>query len=296
MHAGNVLSALVAWLVAKSQGGSIVLRIEDLDDQRSRQEHIDAIMADLERLGLTWDEGPLFQSQRTELYEEAMERLSDSLYPCFCSRADLHVRTAPHAGERFVYSGHCKGMPPHEVARLAHERAREGRVAALRLSVPDEEVSFVDIFQGRFSQNLARDVGDFIVRRSDGGFAYQLAVVVDDADMGVTSVVRGIDLISSTPQQIHLARLLDAPIPSYAHLPLLCAYDGRRLAKRNRDATVESLIEAHGTPEGAIGHIAFVAGLTESDDPISCQELLAIHDEDSLAQALGGGRIGIPFA
>ena len=226
MHAGNVFAALAAWLVAKSQGGRMVLRIEDLDAERSKPAYIDAVQRDLEALGLTWDEGPYFQHDRTEAYRAAFDGLAarELVYPCFCTRADLHAASAPHRGEKPVYPGTCRELSAAERASRALERT-----PAQRLRVPHEEVAFTDQVQGSYAQNLAQDCGDFLVCRSDGAFAYQLAVVVDDAEQGVSSVVRGVDLLCSTPQQIYLQSLLGLPHPDYAHVPLLVAERDRRL-------------------------------------------------------------------
>lgn len=280
MHAGNVFAALVAWLVAKSQGGRIVLRIEDLDVDRSKPEFIDAAQRDFETLGLTWDEGPYFQHGRTEAYRCAFDDLASRglVYPCFCTRADLHAASAPHFGEKLVYPGTCRGLD--ETARAA--RARERR-PSFRLIVPEDTVCFEDQVQGSVSQNLARECGDFLVRRSDGLFAYQLAVVVDDAAQGVTSVVRGVDLLSSTPQQMYLQRLLGYSTPTYAHVPLFVSRTDRRLSKRDRDAALDELIARFRSPAGVIGHIAWVAGLIDADEPRMPEELLAEFDLASLA-------------
>ncbi|MFR0706428.1 MAG: glutamate--tRNA ligase family protein [Eggerthella lenta] len=230
MHAGNVFAALTAWLVAKSQGGRIVLRIEDLDAERSKPVYIDAVQRDFEALGLTWDEGPYFQHDRTEAYRAAYDELRERglVYPCFCTRADLHAASAPHRGEKPVYPGTCRHLSDGERAVRAQQR-----MPAQRLIVPDREVAFVDQVQGPYAQNLAADCGDFLVQRSDGAFAYQLAVVVDDAAQGVTSVVRGVDLLCSTPQQLYLQEL-SVCHPVYAHIPLLVAERDRRLSKRPR--------------------------------------------------------------
>ena len=246
MHAGNVFAALTAWLVAKSQGGRIVLRIEDLDAERSKPVYIDAVQRDFEALGLTWDEGPYFQHDRTEAYRAAYDELRERglVYPCFCTRADLHAASAPHRGEKPVYPGTCRHLGDGERAVRAQQR-----MPAQRLIVPDREVAFVDQVQGPYAQNLAADCGDFLVQRSDGAFAYQLAVVVDDAAQGVTSVVRGVDLLCSTPQQLYLQELLGLPHPVYAHIPLLVAERDRRLSKRDRDAALDAALRPHATPQ-----------------------------------------------
>lgn len=275
MHAGNVFAALAAWLVAKSQGGSIVLRIEDLDAERSKPQFVDAVQRDFEALGLTWDEGPYFQHGRAEAYRAALDSLvaRGLVYPCFCTRADLHAASAPHRGEKPVYPGTCRRLTEDERAQRLLERA-----PAQRLAVPDEDVSFTDLVQGAYAQNLARDCGDFLVQRSDGAFAYQLAVVVDDAEQGVTSVVRGVDLLCSTPQQIHLQSLLGLPHPRYAHVPLIVAERDRRLSKRDRDAALDELLARFKTPAGVIGHIAGIAGLAPSCEPATPEELLRAFD------------------
>lgn len=272
MHAGNIYASLMAWLVAKSQGGRIVLRIEDLDRERSKTAYIDQIQRDYEALGLIWDEGPYFQSDRDEAYTEAFERLREAglLYPCFCTRADLHAASAPHRGEKLVYPGTCRNLGSEEIADM---RA-SGRAPGWRLSVDDRIISLVDLIQGPYEQRLDCDCGDFIIRRSDGAFAYQLAVVVDDAAQGITSVVRGVDLLCSTPQQMYLQDLLGLPHPSYAHLPLLTSEQDRRLSKRDRDAALDELLARYGSADAVIGHIAAVTGLASEDAPTTPEELL----------------------
>lgn len=272
MHAGNIFAALMAWLIAKAQGGRIVLRIEDLDAQRSKPAYIDAVQRDFEALGLLWDEGPYFQHDREGAYREAFDRLDGKglLYPCFCSRADLHAASAPHRGEKLVYPGTCRSLTEHERA----ERARL-KDPAIRLAVPHEEIRLHDLVQGGYRQMLDTECGDFLVRRSDGAYAYQLAVVVDDADQGVTSVVRGVDLLCSTPQQMLLQDLLGLPHPVYAHVPLLVAQENRRLSKRDKDASLDALLERFRTPQGIIGHIAWLVGLRDADEAASPLELLA---------------------
>lgn len=284
MHAGNVFAALVAWLVAKSQGGKMVLRIEDLDAERSKPQFIDAVQRDFEALGLTWDEGPFFQHDRQETYQAAFDSLAARglTYPCYCTRADLHAASAPHRGEKPVYPGTCRYLSAVERA----EREAQGRRAAVRLSVPNEERALVDQVQGAYAQNLARECGDFLVRRSDGAFAYQLAVVVDDAAQGVTSVVRGMDLLCSTPQQLYLQELLGAPHPEYAHVPLIVGELDRRLSKRDDDASLDALLERFKTPAGVIGHIAGLTGLAPTGDPITPEELLRTFDVAAFADNL----------
>lgn len=275
MHAGNIYAALSAWLVAKSQGGTIVLRIEDLDRDRSKAEYISAVQRDFELLGLTWDHGPFFQHDRDEAYLEAFSALKRRglVYPCFCTRADLHAASAPHRGEKFVYPGTCRGLTAEQIAVKSVRRA-----PAQRLRVPDDTYSFEDMVQGRYKQNLAHDCGDFLIRRADQAFAYQLAVVVDDAAQGVTSIVRGVDLLCSTPQQLYLQELLGLDHPRYAHIPLLVAEKNRRLSKRDHDAGIEELLARFKTPEAIIGHIAGICGLAPTCDPATPEQLLATFD------------------
>ena len=281
MHAGNVFAALMSWLIVKSQGGRIVLRIEDLDAQRSRAAYADQVQRDFERLGLTWDEGPYFQQGRDEAYRAAFDSLEQAglLYPCFCSRADLHAASAPHRGEKLVYPGTCRNLSAEERRRRSAKRR-----PAWRVCVPARSWSLDDLVQGRYVQNLARECGDFLVRRSDKAFAYQLAVVLDDAAQGVNCVVRGVDLLCSTPQQLFLQETLGLPRPAYAHVPLLVAERDRRLSKRDRDAGIDALLAAYKTPAGVIGHVAYVVGLIGEDEPATPDELLARFDVRTLSQ------------
>ena len=262
IHLGNILCCLLAWLSARRQGGRIVLRIEDLDTARCPRRYADRMVEDLRWLGLTWDEGPetggpngpYYQSERTALYQAALEKLEEKglVYPCFCTRAELHAASAPHREDgQTVYPGTCRSLTPEQAA----ERARR-RAPALRLRVPEEDWGVEDGHMGVYRENLARDCGDFLLRRSDGMFAYQLAVVVDDAAMGVTEVVRGADLLSSTPRQLLLYRLLGLQEPAFYHLPLLLDSDGRRLSKRNADAGLDTLGERYTAPE-ILGKLAF---------------------------------------
>ncbi|MBE6471983.1 MAG: tRNA glutamyl-Q(34) synthetase GluQRS [Coriobacteriaceae bacterium] len=271
MHAGNIFAALMCWLIVKSRGGQVVLRIEDLDVQRSKQSFADQVMSDFELLGLTWDKGPFYQQGRDEAYRAAYAKLEalGKVYPCFCTRADLHAASAPHRGEKLVYPGTCRDLGADEVSRRSEVRA-----PAWRLRVDDRVYSFDDMVQGGFSQQLERDCGDYIVRRSDGLFAYQLAVVVDDAEQGVNCVVRGMDLLVSTPQQMYLQDLLGYERCSYAHVPLIVGEKDRRLSKRDHDAALDELLARFGSAEGVIGHIAWLAGLRSVDEPVSCEELL----------------------
>ena len=265
MHLGNVFSALLAWCSVRHAGGKMVLRIEDLDPDRCRPEYAAQLRRDLEWLDLDWDEEQTPQSQRTEAYAEAFARLDT--YLCYCSRNELHAASAPHASDgTFVYAGTCRNL-------TAAERAVKTRRPAWRVRVPDEEVSFVDGLQGEVRENLARECGDFILRRSDGVYAYQLAVVVDDAAGGVTEIVRGADLLRSTPRQLWLQTQLGLPHPHYYHVPLLLAMDGRRLSKRERDLDLGALRQRY-TPPQLLGKLAFWAGILPREEPVTAQELI----------------------
>ena len=269
MHLGNVFSALLAWLSVRSAGGKMILRIEDLDPDRCRPEYAAQLKRDLEWLGLDWDREQTPQSQRTEAYAEAFARLDT--YPCYCSRNELHAASAPHASDgAVIYAGTCRDL-------TAAERAAKTRRPAWRVRVPDEEVSFVDGLQGEVRENLARECGDFILRRSDGVYAYQLAVVVDDAAGGVTEIVRGADLLRSTPRQLWLQTQLGLPHPHYYHVPLLCAPDGRRLSKREHDLDLGVLRQTL-TAGQLLGKLAFLAGLLDRPEAASAAELTREFD------------------
>lgn len=268
MHLGNVFAALLAWVSARAAGGEFVLRIEDLDPERSHAEYADAIRDDLRWLGLQWDREMPLQSTRTPVYAEFFVRLRAMglLYPCFCSRSELHAASAPHASDgSLLYAGTCRGLTDAQVKA-------QNRPPAWRIRVPEECVACHDGVYGEVSQNLQRECGDFILRRSDGVYAYQLAVVCDDALGGITQVVRGRDLLSSTPRQIWLCRMLGFEPPEYYHVPLLIAPDGRRLSKRERDLDLSRLRERF-RPEALIGRLAFLSGLVPLQEPISAAEL-----------------------
>ena len=284
MHLGNLFCALLSWLSVRSRGGRWILRIEDLDTARCRPDYARQVEEDLRWLGLPWDEGgstggpdaPYFQSERTALYESALARLQETgrVYPCFCTRAQLHAASAPHREDGLtVYPGTCRDLPPEEIAA----RMAAGRRPALRLRVPEETVTFTDGHLGEVSEYLPTDCGDFLLRRSDGLFAYQLAVVVDDAAMGVTEVVRGADLLSSTPRQLLLYELLGLPAPRFRHFPLLLSPDGRRLSKRDGDLGLAAL-QTRYTPEEVVGKLAYLAGQNPSAAPQTPQALAEAFD------------------
>lgn len=279
MHLGNLCCCLLAWLSAKSKGGRVVLRIEDLDAARCPRAFADLLESDLAWLGLSADEGgsaggpagPYYQSERAGLYRQYFELLAAKglVYPCFCSRSQLHAASAPHRADgSVVYPGTCRSLTPAQAAERAKRRA-----PAWRVRVPQEELSFTDGHLGPYAESLAADCGDFYLRRADGVFAYQLAVVVDDALMGVTEVVRGADLLSSTPRQLWLYRELGLKAPQFYHMPLLLAADGRRLSKRDGDESLENLMAKY-TPQEIIGRLAFVCGLQDQPRPRTAQSLL----------------------
>ena len=272
MHLGNLWSSLLAWLAARSAGGRMVLRLEDLDPDRCTQAWCDQVMRDLEWLGLDWDNEPVYQSRRTPAYEAAFRQLEEKrlVYPCFCTRAELHAASAPHREDgQVVYAGTCRRLTAAEIAEKSRNRA-----PALRLITPEERWGFTDGHMGRYEENLAADCGDFLLRRSDGMFAYQLAVVVDDAAMGVTEVVRGADLLDSTPRQLYLYYLLGLTPPVFYHFPLLLTAEGRRLSKRDGAVGLDSL-QDRLPPEEILGRLAFLAGFNPSAAPKTAAELLA---------------------
>ncbi|MFV0497355.1 MAG: tRNA glutamyl-Q(34) synthetase GluQRS [Candidatus Fimivivens sp.] len=281
MHLGNVFCALLAWLSAKSQNGSLLLRIEDLDPTRCRLAYAEQLEEDLRWLGLPWDEGglgasaphaPYCQSRRNAIYEQVLTQLAkqEQFYPCFCSRDERHAASAPHRADgRLLYNGHCRHLSQTQQMELFKKRR-----PAWRIVVPDICFSFTDKSGDSFSENLRDDCGDFIIRRSDGVFAYQLAVVIDDALMGVTEVVRGRDLLDSTPRQLFLYRTLGFDPPAFGHLPLLLSSDGRRLSKRDRDMDM-GVLRQHLTAPQILGRLAFLAGLIDRPQPATAQELVA---------------------
>ncbi len=275
MHLGNLWSCLLAWLSARSAGGRMVLRLEDLDTDRCRPEYCDQVMRDLEWLGLDWDNEPVYQSRRTEIYDEYFHQLElqGLIYPCYCTRAERLAASAPHRSDGItVYDGRCRHLSDQGRQTLSRTRRPAWRVA-----VPAEEYTFTDLCQGCYSERLDRDCGDFILRRSDGVYAYQLAVVVDDALMGVTQVVRGRDLLDSTPRQLWLCNTLGFTPTEHAHVPLLLAGDGRRLAKRDRDQELGQLQQLYTAPE-LVGRLAHLARLIPEYAPITPTQLVPLFN------------------
>ena len=273
MHLGNVFAALLSWVSPKSRGGDWILRMEDLDTLRTKEEYAQLLRDDLRWLGLTWDEETEPQSKRSAVYDRYFELLEEKklLFPCYCTRSQLHNVNAPHLADgTYVYAGTCRDL-------TEAQRAAQKRQPSWRVRVPDREFSFTDHVQGAYGENLRTDCGDFVVRRADGVYVYQLAVTVDDGEAGVTEVVRGWDLLSSAPRQMYLQELFGFPHPEYAHIPMLMAPEGRRLSKRDQDLDMGALRERL-TPEQLIGVLAHAAGLTDTAAPISAAELATIFD------------------
>ena len=273
MHLGNVFAALMSWLSPKSQGGDWILRMEDLDTLRTKAEYAELLRDDLRWLGLNWDEETEAQSTRSAVYDRYFEELREKnlLFPCYCTRSQLHNVNAPHLSDgTYVYAGTCRNL-------TEEERAAKKRLPSWRVMVPDREYAFTDLVQGPYRENLLTDCGDFVVRRADGVYVYQLAVTVDDGESGVTEVVRGWDLLGSAPRQMYLQELFGFKHPTYAHIPMLMAPEGRRLSKRDQDLDMGAL-RSRLTPEQLIGVLAHAAGLTENAQPISAKELATVFD------------------
>lgn len=275
LHLGNLLCCLLAYLSVRSRDGRFLLRIEDLDVPRCPQRLSLQAIEDLSWFGFLWDEEPLFQSERSAIYQKHLEDLQKQglIYPCFCTRAQLMASVAPNLGDtQVVYQRTCANLTSTEIEQLSKTRR-----PAMRLRVPDEIISFEDGLYGHQCENLAKDCGDFILRRSDGLFGYQLAVVVDDALSGVNQVVRGRDILTATPRQIYLLKKLGYAVPEYIHIPLLMDADGRRLAKRDKDLDLTALSRRF-TAEELLGKLAFSAGILEEERPASLEELTRLFD------------------
>ncbi len=275
MHLGNVFAALIAWLSVRSRDGEMVLRMEDLDTQRTSNEFAQVLREDLTWLGLDYDRETPPQSQRSDVYDKYFEKMQEMglLYPCYCTRSQLHGVNAPHLSDgTYVYPGTCRNLtapPPN-------------RLPAWRVMVPDKVWTVEDKVQGHYELNLATECGDMVVRRADGVYVYQLAVTVDDGEAGVTEVVRGMDLLSSAPRQMYLQELFGFSHPEYGHVPMLLAPDGRRLSKRDRDLDLGEL-RKHISAERLIGTLAFSSGLIDRKTDISAKELAREFSWDKLS-------------
>ncbi len=281
LHIGNAFTAVASWLQIRQANGQFVLRVEDIDTARSRADLALRQLDDLRWLGIDWDEGPdvggphapYVQSERTPLYEAALERLkqSDLLYPCYCSRSELaRIASAPHglSSEGGAYPGICRHLTEEErQAKEAH------KTPAFRFKMSGQPVTFIDGWAGE-ATFAGEAVSDFVVKRADGMFSYQLAVTVDDAAMGITDVLRGADLLDSTPRQLALYEALGLKAPSFAHVPLIVGADGERLSKRDRSLTLTSLRDAGVVPERLIGVLAKAAGWIDRQEPITARELI----------------------
>lgn len=280
LHLGNLRTALLAWLGARSRGAGFLLRIEDLDRGRSREAFVATQLKELEMIGIDWDGEPVRQSERDELYSEALDQLrnQDLIYECFCTRAE--IREAPSAPHGELPEGSYPGTCAHlSAAELAEKRA-SGRPPALRVRAVAAEVSFDDLLHGQVSGV----VDDFVVRRNDGDHAYNLAVTVDDADQGIGEVVRGDDLLDSTTRQLWLYEKLGLTAPDrFAHVPLMLGEDGSRLAKRHGAVTLEQRIEMGATPQELLGEMAASVGLLSEETATNTAELLAGFSWDLVA-------------
>jgi len=279
MHLGNAWTALLAWLQVRSVGGTMVLRVEDLDPDRSRPEYTAALIEDLKWLGLNWDEGPdvggpykpYCQDERRSLYTQALDKLTalGYIYPCYCTKAEL-AASAPHVGDNaHIYPGTCRSGAAKDC---------RNRRPSLRLKVPSGKLIFKDGVFGFIEQDVLASTGDFVLRRSDGVHAYQLAVVVDDAAMEITHVLRGDDLLDSTPRQILLYHLLGLTPPNFAHVPLLYGNDGHRLSKRQRALSIAALRRSGVTADSVIGYLAWKAGLIDEYMPTTAASVVGCFD------------------
>ncbi len=290
MHLGNVWAALLAWLAVRKDNGTMILRVEDLDPDRSKSHFTDRIISDMRWLGLDWDEGPQLggdfgpytQDQRRHIYASALKDLQERklVYPCFCTRKELRAASAPHREDGiFIYNGKCK--------ELSHDQLKENletKRHAYRIGVPDKEYNFIDLNYGQYKQNLAKDCGDFVLSRGDGVHAYQLAVVVDDALMGVDTVVRGCDLIDSSPRQIFLHESLGFCPPKFGHVPLLKGEDAQRLSKRHKSLDLAYLRENGWTAQEIIGLLGHKAGLIDRFEAVKAEDLIEAFDWSRLPQ------------
>ena len=280
MHLGNVFAAMIAWLSVRSRGGALVLRMEDLDTQRTSEAFAETLRQDLLWLGLDWDLETEPQSKRSAVYDRYFDMLMEQglLYPCYCTRSQLHNVNAPHLSDgTYVYPGTCRNLSEAE-------QKATGRKPSWRVRVPDRVYSLRDLGRGPYSQNLAEECGDFVVRRADGVYVYQLAVTVDDGEAGVTEVVRGMDLLGSAPRQMYLQELFGFAHPTYGHVPMLMAPDGRRLSKRDRDLDL-GLLRQRCSPEQLLGVLAASAGIIDRFQPVSARELSKEFSWEKLRQS-----------
>jgi glutamyl-tRNA synthetase len=299
LHVGNARTALAAWLSVRSRGGTLVWRTEDLDPPRVVPGMAEAIRADLAWLGLDWDEGPdiggphapYVQSARGQLYEEALARLAAGgrLFPCRRSRRELEtLASAPHGAEGlppYPVEFRPRDLPPGWYERLTRAERPGASDAALRFRVHDRPVRFVDRVHGPVEERVDRTVGDFVLKRRDGLYAYQLAVVVDDLLMGIDEVVRGADLLASTARQIQLIEALGGEVPVYAHVPLIVGEGGEKLSKRAAGLTLKSLREQGVRPEALAGYLGFSLGLLDRPEPCRPADLVPLFAWERVGRA-----------
>ena len=295
LHSGNLRTALLCWLQVRLAGGKFILRIDDLDQPRNKAGSLENIIEDLKWLGIDWDIGPGIssisteyqQSQRTSLYNDAFESLAKAqlIYPCSCSRKDIALAaSAPHADDNpGIYPGTCRPR----INKIKSTVAKTGSTNhAWRFTVTNQTIEFIDQLRGRYSQQLESAVGDFVVKRKDGLFAYQLATVVDDGLMGVTDVVRGTDLIDSAPRQIALFKALGFSPPRFWHVPLMTDDRGNKMSKREGSESVCQWRRQGKTAEQLVGHMASSAGLIDHNKAISCEDLLNVLNGELFRQRL----------
>lgn len=279
LHLGNARTFLANWLLARQRGWKVILRIEDIDGPRIKRGADRQAIDDLRWLGMDWDEGPVYQSARLAIYRSAVERLLSSghAYPCICSRSEVALAaSAPHAEDgATIYPGTCRGR-----FETVHEATQAGRAPAIRFAVADQVLKFNDQFAGQQQFDLQKQIGDFVIAKADGTPAYQLAVVLDDAEAGVTDVVRGDDLIDSTPRQILLYRALglEGKVPHYHHLPLIVGPDGRRLAKRHGDTRLEHYRQAGVSSGRVLSLMARWMGIERPGGELDLTSLLAAFE------------------
>lgn len=279
MHLGNLWIAFLNWLWTRQRGGKIILRMEDIDRDRCRKEYEEGILEDLSWMGLDFDEGPegiysygpAVQSRRYDIYDSILSAMEKKghIYPCYCGRSRIHqVLSAPHEGEaRPVYDGHCRNLTPKE-------RESMTKNPCWRVRMEESTISFTDLFYGTITRTLKAGADDFVVRRADGLVAYQLAVSIDDGEMGITHVFRGNDLLDSTPGQAWLIQKLGYQVPAYGHLPLLVDTRGIRLSKRQKGITVRELRNRGLRPEDLTGLLLHLAGGLPELRPVSLEEAL----------------------
>lgn len=291
LHLGNIRTALIAWLQARLSGAGFVMRMEDLDENRALEGCDQEIYENLHWLGLDWDEGPevggpcgpYTQSERKEFYQAALDYLEEGeqVFRCYCSRKDIReASSAPHKRE-IIYPGTCRELSREDEAEV--QKQKPDRKPSYRIRADDDIIEFEDQIAGAFAQHLAHEVGDFVLRRTDEFFAYQLAVVVDDYLMGITDVVRGEDLLDSTARQIWLYRKLGCPeIPDFWHVPLMTDEEGNRMSKRDGSLSLAQLRKEGATPEQVVGRLAASVGWVEEGTEISASALLDKTDLDAI--------------